>query len=193
MPRPFAFMIASLVFAFSAAAEDSHQPYRGLETRGITSLSDQDIAALQEGSGWGLALPAELNGYPGPAHVLELSKELGLSDDQQQRVTLIFEEMREDAIAKGAGLIAAERALDQGFRSGNLDAASLRQLLDTAEAARADLRFVHLSRHLMTQKLLNADQVKQYAVSRGYADDPCASVPEGHNATMWRLHNGCSD
>jgi hypothetical protein len=28
-------------------------------------------------------------------------------------------------------------------------------------------------------------------VLRGYAEDPCLAVPEGHDAAMWRKHNGC--
>jgi len=26
---------------------------------------------------------------------------------------------------------------------------------------------------------------------RGYGGDPCANVPAGHNAEMWRRHNNC--
>lgn len=193
MSRVLVFIAALIAFASYAAAEESHQPYKGFETRDIASLTDQDIAALQEGSGWGLALPAELNGYPGPAHVLELASELGLSQDQKQRVTKVFEEMRADAIAKGKELIDAEKGLDRGFRSGDLDATALRQLIETAETARSKLRFVHLSRHLKTRVLLEEEQIKKYATLRGYADDPCGSVPEGHDATMWRRHNGCED
>lgn len=191
MIRTLAFITASLAVSFPATAEEPHQPYQGFETREITSLSDQDINALREGSGWGLALPAELNGFPGPAHVLELSEELGLSQHQEQRVSIIYEAMRTDAIAKGEALIDAERALDAGFRSGSLNADQLKGLIEVAEVARSDLRFVHLSRHLMTLDLLEADQVEVYAVLRGYASDPCASVPDGHDATMWRRHNGC--
>ena len=50
-----------------------------MQTRLIKALSEQQIADLKAGRGMGLALPAELNGYPGPIHVLELSDELGLS------------------------------------------------------------------------------------------------------------------
>ena len=39
----------------------------------IKSLSQDDQSALLAGRGMGLARPAELNGYPGPAHVLELA------------------------------------------------------------------------------------------------------------------------
>ena len=47
-------------------------PYAGLEARAIKSLSAADVQELRRGGGWGLALPAELNGVPGPAHLLEL-------------------------------------------------------------------------------------------------------------------------
>ena len=193
MFRMFALLTGFTTITSIAVSDEIQKPYHGFETREITSLSEQDIDALRRGSGWGLALPAELNGFPGPVHVLELSTELGLSESQKQRLSAIFDAMRVDAIAKGEALIDAERNLDEGFRSGNLDADQLRRLIDFAEAARADLRYVHLSRHLMTLGILDAEQVAAYSVLRGYASDPCASVPDGHNAAMWRRHNGCDD
>ncbi len=193
MTRMLALLTATVAAVSLASAEEAHQPYKGFEVREITSLSDQDIEALREGSGWGLALPAELNGFPGPAHVLELADQLGLSVDQKQAVSSIFEAMRVDAVAKGEALIDAERKLDQGFRSGSLKESELKHLIEDAEAARAELRYVHLSRHLMTIEILDADQVTAYAVLRGYSDDTCTSVPEGHDATLWRRHNGCVD
>lgn len=59
-------------------------PYAGLETRAIKSLSDADIETLRQGGGWGLALAAELNGVPGPAHLLELKDEIGLAGSGQR-------------------------------------------------------------------------------------------------------------
>ena len=47
-------------------------PYAGLQDRAIKALSDEQIADLRAGKGMSLALPAELNGYPGPAHALEI-------------------------------------------------------------------------------------------------------------------------
>src|SRR5215469_14793256 len=47
-------------------------PYAGQEARTIKALSDDDIAALRKGEGMGMAKAAELNGYPGPVHVLAL-------------------------------------------------------------------------------------------------------------------------
>ena len=59
-----------LLIAFAAAAgsslAQSQQPYAGLEGRSVKALSEQQIADLRAGRGMGLALAAELNGYPGP-------------------------------------------------------------------------------------------------------------------------------
>ncbi|MBV6658036.1 MAG: hypothetical protein KI785_09750 [Devosiaceae bacterium] len=181
----------------SATADRSHgsqtaeQPYAGFESRSITSLSDDDIEQLRSGAGWGLALPAELNNHPGPAHLLENSDAIGLDAAQRTQVQALFDTMRADAIAAGERLIAAESALDEGFRAGDLTADDLRALLDEAVEAREALRFIHLSQHLRTVDILTEEQIARYNTVRGYADDPCAQVPEGHNATMWRLHNGC--
>jgi hypothetical protein len=53
-------------------------PYSGMQSRSNKSLSDLQVADLQSGRGMGLALAAELNGYPGPSHVLELAENHGL-------------------------------------------------------------------------------------------------------------------
>lgn len=184
-------LFAALVLGTPVAAETQHQPYKGFDARKISSLSEADIEALQAGTGWGLALPAELNGYPGPAHVLELSKELALSELQIVSVQSIFDVMKVDAIAKGIELIDAERRLDEGFKSGNLTPDSLAELIAKAEKARAELRFVHLSRHLEIIGFLDDAQIAEYAKLRGYGSDPCRTIPEGHDAEMWRRHNRC--
>ena len=68
-------------------------PYAGQEARTIKALSDDDIAALRKGEGMGMAKAAELNGYPGPVHVLALAAQLGLTETQQRDVRAIFERM----------------------------------------------------------------------------------------------------
>jgi len=89
------------VIAFAAAAQ--HQghhhgghasPYAGQEQRDIKSLSKEDIAELEKGGGWGLAKAAELNGVPGPAHLLEMRKEIGLSANQIAKLEVIFKDMQ---------------------------------------------------------------------------------------------------
>lgn len=167
-------------------------PYAGMEGREIKSLSAEDIEDLRAGRGWGLALAAELNGVPGPSHLLEMREELGLSPEQVTAIEAIFSDMKAEAQVAGARLIAAEAAIEAAFRAGDLTPEALRDLIDAAAAARAELRFIHLARHLETSPLLTAEQIGRYNHLRGYgAADPCANVPEGHDAAMWRRHNNC--
>ncbi len=190
----FALMLPPLAaFAQDHGHGDGNAPYAGFETREIKSLSEQDIEELRRGGGWGLALPAELNGRPGPAHLLELQEELGLSADQVEAISATYNEMRTAAIQAGERFIAAEAALSDAFAGSELSEEALRKLLAEAAEARADLRFIHLSQHLSTHKLVSDSQIQRYNVLRGYSDDPCASVPEGHDPNMWRRHNGCDN
>jgi hypothetical protein len=189
-------LLATLIAALPLAAtsdtgQHGAQPYAGMEGRDIKSLSAQDIAELEAGGGWGLALPAELNGLPGPRHLLEHKDALGLAPEQVTAIEDMFEAMRADAIAAGQRFIAAEAALSDAFAKPAMNPEDLQTLLQDAAEARSALRFVHLSRHLATPDLLTKDQIRKYAVLRGYSDDVCANVPEGHDATMWRKHNGC--
>jgi hypothetical protein len=164
----------------SGGRQGHASPYAGLGTREIKSLSEEDIEALQQGSGWGLALPAELNGVPGPAHLLELKEELGLSPDQVSAIEAIRADMQTEAIKAGERFMAAEATLDAAFTAGDLDEARLRHLTHRAEAARGDLRFVHLSRHLSTPALLSDEQINRYGELRGYASEAGRATAEGH-------------
>jgi hypothetical protein len=76
-------LVVAIPLSFVASVAFAHSPYAGMQTRTIKALSEQQIADLKAGRGMGLVLPAELNGYPGPAHVLELSDQLGLSAEQK--------------------------------------------------------------------------------------------------------------
>jgi hypothetical protein len=165
-------VLAVFIFTITipAAAENSATPYAGQQTRSIKALSDGDIAALQKGEGMGLAKAAELNGYPGPVHVLALAAQLGLTESQHRQVTAIFDRMSAAAKPLGAELIAHEQALDQLFAKGEITADRL-----TAETAaigelQGRLRSVHLGAHLETRALLNPDQIARYQQLRGYAE-----------------------
>ena len=78
-------LLVLITFASPALAR-SQQPYAGLEARPIKALSEQQIADLRAGRGMGLALAAELNGYLGPMHALELADALDLSGQQRARM-----------------------------------------------------------------------------------------------------------
>lgn len=180
------------VGASAANQSQHHSAYAGQEERDIKSLSAADLTELKAGSGWGMAKAAELNGVPGPRHLLEMRDDIGLSAEQVDAIQDLFEAMRADAVRLGERLIEQESLLEQRFRDDLPDEASLQSMLNDIETTRSALRFVHLSAHLKTPSLLSASQLEQYNRLRGYsADDPCARVPEGHDATMWKSHNGC--
>lgn len=163
-----AIMVSLSVQAQDQAHSNHASPYAGLETRRIMSLSEDDVAELTKGAGWGLALPAELNGIPGPSHLLAQKDEIGLSAGQVAEIQAIFAGMKTEAIAAGDRFIAAEEAIDKFFAGEELDLWRLRSLVDDAAEARGDLRFVHLSRHLSTPRLLTDEQIRRYKVLRGY-------------------------
>ncbi len=166
--------------------------YVGEETRLIKSLSEQDLEEIARGGGWGLARAAELNGVPGPTHLLELAEEIALTEQQRDNIEAIRAQMQADAITAGERFVAAEQELDAAFQHGAPNPDALERLVTEAGQARAALRLVHLNAHLLTLPLLTDTQVSRYSVLRGYADDPCASVPDGHDLSMWRSHNGCN-
>ena len=67
----------------SGSVRAQQQPYAGMESRAIKTLSDQQIADLKEGNGMGLALAGELNGYPGPRHAIDLAEQLHQSREER--------------------------------------------------------------------------------------------------------------
>lgn len=165
---PHAF--AALLLLAPLCADAQTQPYAGQQARAIASLSQADIAALEAGQGWGLAKPAELNGYPGPAHVLELADALALDAGQRAQVQDIFEAMTGAAQAAGQSYIEAEAHLSMMFRSGHATSDRLDAQLSSSADALARLRAVHLHAHLETTALLTDAQRAAYSSLRGYAD-----------------------
>ena len=188
-----ALALCAMVLPVGAAAQPhGHSPYAGKEAREIKSLSEADLDDLRAGRGWGLALAAELNGVPGPAHLLELKEQIGLTSAQVTVLEASFAQMQAEARAAGTRFIAAEAAIEAAFRERSLTPDRLRELIAASAAARAQLRFVHLARHLETLPVLTPEQIDRYNTLRGYGvGDPCRNVPAGHDPAMWRRHNNC--
>lgn len=189
--------VLAAVAATLAAAQHASQPqsglspYAGQEGRSIKSLSEEDLAELRRGGGWGLAKAAELNGIPGPAHLLELKDEIPLTGEQIETIEAIFRDLRSRAIAEGERLIAREQALEQAFRTRSIDDKRLRRMLTAIASSKSELRYIHLAAHLQTLPLLTEAQIVRYQELRGYNDDACTSIPAGHDPAMWRRHHGC--
>jgi hypothetical protein len=165
-------LVAVAIAAAVAWVVGSHpgnlSPYVDFAQRQVKALGEAEIADLKAGRGMGYALAAELNGYPGPLHVLELADQIGLDADARQRVERIFADMRAAAVAQGAKVIAAEERLDSLFRSGRAGDRELAEAVASAAAMRGELRRIHLSAHIAMRSLLSADQVAAYNAHRGY-------------------------
>jgi hypothetical protein len=163
---------ALLTLLVAPALAQQHQhgdgSYAGMQQRVVKALSDQQIADLRAGKGMGLALAAELNGYPGPIHALELADGLQLSAEQKQSRQQFYEAMRTEAIVAGESLIESERALDEAFATQKITPARLALLTAQIGERRGALRAVHLKYHLATAELLRADQGRRYGELRGY-------------------------
>jgi hypothetical protein len=161
-----------------AAASAQHSGYAGQETRAIKALFEREVADLLAGRGMGMALPAELNRYPGPAHVLELRDRLGLAPDQEAAVRAAFARMEAEAKRLGAELVERERALDRAFAEGSITPDGLRAMTAAIGDLQGRLRAVHLAAHVETRAALTDAQVRAYDALRGYSR--AEDAPERH-------------
>jgi hypothetical protein len=155
----------------TATAASAQTPYAGMQTRPIKALSEQQVADLGAGRGMGLALAAELNGYPGPSHVLELADKLELSADQRASVKAMFDSMKAEALPLGSKLIEQEADLDKQFASRTITPESLKASTAAVAVTQGQLRETHLKYHLSTISVLSPHQMHRYAQLRGYGGD----------------------
>ncbi len=163
-------LLVVVASTFTAGAAVAQTPYAGMQARPIKALSDQQIADLKAGRGMGLALAAELNGYPGPSHLLELADQLGLSDAQRSTVRSLFESMKAETIPIGERLIIQESALDRLFADHKVTPETLAAATAEIGDTQAKLRDAHLKYHLSTVALLEPSQIQRYTELRGYAE-----------------------
>lgn len=157
------------LFALPAYANDA--PYAGQEKREIKALAPEMVEDLLAGAGLGYAKAAELNGWPGPLHVLELADALALSGDQFAEIAAVREAMLSRARPLGEKLVDAEAALDALFAKGKPDPASISDASALIGSIEAELRAVHLTAHVATKPLLTRHQRMLYAQHRGYEGD----------------------
>lgn len=185
-------LLSGIIAANVISATELRSTYVGQERRAIKSLSADDVQQLRAGKGWGLAKAAELNGVPGPVHILQMKNKISLSSEQEVKIQALYEEMKSKAIPLGVKLIALEQRLNDSFANGHMTETHLEQQLDAISDVHKQLRYVHLAAHLMTPKILTPQQIEHYNQLRGYhSGDPCQNIPPGHNAKMWKKHNDC--
>jgi hypothetical protein len=174
-------LVIAIALSFVASVTFAQSPYAGMQERSIKALSEQQIADLKAGRGMGLALPAELNGYPGPVHVLELSDQLGLSVEQKARVQSLFDSMKAEAVPLGAKLLEQEAALDEQFASRSVTPESLKVATAAIGATQGELQDIHLKYHLQTAQILSAEQMQHYSMLRGYGYGSDSQTQHHHN------------
>lgn len=163
-------VILGLLLISTSVAASASGPYAGQQQRAVKSLSAQETQDLLDGKGAGLAKTAELNHFPGPAHVLELADALQLTALQKKQTQEIFARMQHDARTLGKTLVEQERELDRLFASGAIDKATLRTRLDVIGRLHTDVRRTHLQAHLEQRALLTPKQIAAYDRMRGYGD-----------------------
>jgi LTXXQ motif family protein len=128
-----------------------------------------------------LALAAELNGYPGPVHLLELADRLGLSELQRSQIQGLFAAMKAEAVPLGERLIQQETDLDRQFAQRTITPASLTEAVAAIGVTRAALQEAHLKYHLSTVGLLTSEQVRRYSELRGYSNPALPHPGRSHH------------
>lgn len=160
-------LIFILTFSVVAIA-NTDSVYSGLEKNEIKSLSKNEISGYLNGKGMGFAKVAELNHYPGPRHVLDLSHDLQLSEQQIEDTRHIYQDMKSKAKEYGALLIEKEREIEGLFLTEKTDSMRLQKLTRESAEITAQIRLAHLEAHVLQKKLLTEGQIKKYDEIRGY-------------------------
>lgn len=135
------------------------------------SLTLEEIRGLREGEGMGLARAAELNGYPGPAHLLEAARagKIHLYAEQREAIERIRTATMAKAQTLGHEILAQEASLEASFRAGRIVEADLARQLEDIGRKLAELRLTHLRAHLLAAAILRPEQIEEYYQFQGYA------------------------
>jgi Spy/CpxP family protein refolding chaperone len=178
MKHPLHFLaVAVIAISLHSPALSAQSNYSGQEQRSIKALSPEDVQGLREGKGMGLAKAAELNGYPGPSHVLQLSDALSLSSQQRQKTQALFQAMEEKAKSLGAALVEAERELDALFSRRLATPELVQSQMLKIGNLQALVRSAHLEVHIAQAALLTPEQITQYEKLRGYTTQSESGTP----------------
>lgn len=179
----FAFGAAVLLLAVPAAVAQhgDHGGHAGHEAHASraeshpvgrpAALSADDVTALREGQGMGLARAAELNRYPGPLHVIELADRLALTPAQREETEAIRAAMLDEARALGEQILMQEEALDAVFAQERATPALVDAVTAEIGALQGRLRAAHLRAHVAQRAVLTPVQVAAYDRLRGYTPD----------------------
>jgi hypothetical protein len=161
-------LVAGFLFLRRPAPAPPSSPYVAQLESPVRGLSAQEVRDLLAGAGAGYARTAELNGYPGPRHVLEMRAALDLTPDQVRRTDATFAAMETEAKRLGAEIVERERALAARFADHAVGTQDLATAVDSLAQLYGRLRTTHLAAHLATTALLTDAQIARYNTLRGY-------------------------
>ena len=173
-------LLPGIVTALLCLPAAAQSPYVGQESRQLKALSADEVAAYVEGKGQGFAKPAELNGFPGPMHVLELADRLDLSPDQRQATQRLMDRHKAEVRALGRDFIDNEQRLERLFASREASPEAVATAVARSAEIQGRIRAAHLVTHLEQTKLLQPAQVKRYAELRGYTGGGAPAHGHGH-------------
>lgn len=143
-------------------------PYAKQLDSPVRGLSAQEVEDLIAGNGAGYARTAELNGYPGPSHLLQLQEQLGLTAEQITAITRIYDDMKVEAQRLGQEIVEAEKRFSQSFAEKNSTPQAVQAQSAELGGLYSELRAVHLMAHLEVKPLLSSKQIAHYNTLRGY-------------------------
>jgi len=167
-------LLLTTLLSLTGFSQHMHSAYEGEDKRTVKALSEADIDGYLNGKGMGLAKAAELNGYPGPMHVLDAKKELELTEKQINQIQNIYDDMKKNAVSLGKQIVEKETALDEAFKTKTMSGKKLNGLTAEIAELQGKLRAIHLSAHLKTTEVLSKDQIKKYNELRGYSKETAA-------------------
>ena len=118
--------------------------------------------------------------YPGPHHVLDLKRELGVSPEQAQHIEVVFEQMQVEAKRLGQEIVQRETQLSADFARGTISEAVIQARTGDLALLYGQLRAAHLRAHLQITPLLSPEQIAKYNTLRGYTSSPGQATPSNH-------------
>jgi hypothetical protein len=159
---------AGMLLSFIVVAQAADSPYVGQEKRAIKALSEQEVSDYLNGRGMGTSKVAELNRYPGPRHVLDDAKKLGLSAAQLRKTKNVHDAMTQIATRIGKEIVHEEAELEALYANQKATPENTERLVRKLANLQADFRLAHLNAHLKMRQILSKQQIEMYDHVRGY-------------------------
>jgi len=156
-----AWLMSAAALGCLSLAFAGQTPKQSVEMQHHRACQEEERASIERGEGFGMAMPADHAGYPGPRHVLDMAADLKLTAGQRADMEKIYATMKEKAVVRGKELFEAEARLEQMFREGRTEP-DLREQSFRIDSIHAELRWIHLAAHLAAQKILTPEQIAAY-------------------------------